>query len=76
MVVCDKCGKKITYPDSYTKKTITIYSAAGAYMGHNVDLCKDCIRKLDDYRNRAESYFMINKENPIEIFDNVKYWST
>lgn len=29
-----------------------------------------------DYLRKAKSYFMVNKENPEVIFDNVKYWDS
>lgn len=75
MIVCDRCGKKITYTNDKTKQTFFIYERAAAGIWHNVDLCKDCSIDLDDYKKRAESYFMVNKDNPKDIFDEVKYWS-
>lgn len=74
MIVCDRCGNKIIRSTDDTKNTVTIYRAQGAYIGHYVDLCEKCIREFDDYIGKAQSYFMVNKENPIGIFDGVKYW--
>lgn len=75
MIVCDRCGKKITDKIDKTKQTLFIYEAAAAGIWHEVDLCRDCLRALEDYKKRAESYFMVNKDNPKDIFDNVKYWT-
>ena len=75
MIVCDRCGKKITYKNNKTEQTLFIYERAAAGNWHNVDLCKDCLNELEDYKKRAESYFMINKDNPEDAFDKVKYWS-
>lgn len=74
MIVCDRCGKKITRTTDKTKKTLTVYSAKAAYIGHIVDLCEECNRELEDYLGKAESYFMVNKENPKNIFNDVTYW--
>ena len=76
MVVCDRCGKKIIKPINIYQHSIPIYSSQGAYIGHPVDLCEQCNRSLEDYLRKAKSYFMVNKENPEVIFDNVKYWDS
>ena len=75
MVICDRCGKKITDKTDKTKQAPFIYETAGSGIWHNVDLCKDCLYELENYKKRAESYFMVNKDNPRDIFDSVKYWS-
>ena len=75
MTVCDRCGKKITNKTDNTRKSLFIYSAAAAGIWHGVDLCEDCLYELENYKKIAESYFMVNKDNPKGIFDNVKYWS-
>ena len=75
MIVCDRCGKKITDEMSKTKQTLFIYERAAAGIWHNVDLCKDCLYELENYKKRAESYFMVNKDNPRDVFEEVKYWS-
>ena len=76
MIVCDRCGNKIIKrkDDDDDKKIVTIYRTQGAYIGHYVDLCDKCNREFEKYIGRAQSYFMVNKENPINIFDSVKYW--
>ena len=74
MVVCDRCENKIYKMTDKTKKTLTIYTAQAAYIGHNVDLCDECQRELEKYIGKAESYFMVNKDNPVNIFNSVKYW--
>lgn len=74
MIVCDRCGNKITKMTDKNKKTLTIYSAQAAHIGHNVDLCDECLRELENYIGKAESYFMINKDNPVNIFDKIKFW--
>ena len=74
MIVCDRCGNKIAKTTDYTKNTITIYRTQGAYIGHDVDLCEKCTREFNKYIGKSQSYFMVNKENPISIFDGVKYW--
>ena len=33
-------------------------------------------KKLEDYLKKSKSYFMVNKENPEVIFDDVKYWDS
>lgn len=75
MIVCDRCGKKIADRIDKTKQTLFVYETSGAGIWHNVDLCKDCLYELENYKTRVESYFMVNKDNPIDIFNNVKYWS-
>ena len=74
MVICDRCGKKITNTKDKPKKTLTVYAAQAAYIGHIVDLCDECQREFENYIGKAESYFMVNKDNPVNIFDDVKYW--
>ena len=75
MIVCDRCGKKIIFENNKTNQTLFIYERAAAGNWHKVDLCKDCLIELDDYKKIVESYFMVNKDNPRDIFDKVKYWS-
>ena len=75
MIVCDRCGNKIKRVKDNTRKTLIIYSSAGAYIGHSVDLCDDCLREYERVKHLSESYFMVNKEKPSEIFDTVKYWT-
>lgn len=72
MVVCDRCGNKI---DKRDPVNITIYKQSAAYSCRHVDLCDKCKSQLNDLTGRLESYFMINKENPKSIFDNIKYWN-
>ena len=74
MLVCDRCNHKITRPTDKTKKTLIIYSRQAAHIGNNVDLCDECLRVLDKFTQKAESYFMVN-DDPVKLFDNVKYWS-
>ena len=74
MIICDRCGNKIARTTNDTKNTVTIYRAQGAYIGHYVDLCENCNRVFKEYIGKAQSYFMVNKENPIDIFESVKYW--
>ena len=75
MIICDRCGEKIIDQTDKTKQTLFVYEAAAAGIWHEFDLCRDCLRELEDYKKRAESYFMVNKDKPRNIFDNVKYWS-
>lgn len=75
MIVCDRCGAKIIKVKDATKKSLVIYSRQAAYIWHPVDLCDECLREYEKFTHKAESYFMVNKEKPSEIFDTVKYWS-
>lgn len=75
MIVCDRCGSKILTTTAETKQSLIIYQRQAAYIGHNVDLCEDCRRELENVIQKAQSYFMVNKEKPSAIFDTVKYWS-
>ena len=75
MTVCDRCGKKITKKTDDTRRSLFIYSAAANGIWHGVDLCEDCLYKLENYKKIAGSYFMVNKDNPRDIFIKVKYWS-
>lgn len=79
MIVCDRCGKKIIKITDKTQRTLNIYSAPAASIGHNVDLCNECNTKYENYMQKAESFFMVNldyEEAPIRIFDDVRYWGT
>lgn len=74
LCVCDRCGKKMNYKErSDAGASIVIYSAQAAYIGHAVDLCPDCKRLFEQYKNKMESYFMVN-EDPIKIFNDEIYW--
>lgn len=75
MIVCDRCGNKIPKVTDKTKRTLTIYQRAAAYIHRQVDICEDCSRVIEDVIQKAQSYIMVNKENPSEIFDSVKYWT-
>lgn len=76
MLVCDRCEKKLTYQEKRNAdSSMTIYSAAGCYIGHCLDLCPDCKRLFDEYKNKMESYFMVN-EDPIKILNNEIYWDS
>ena len=74
MIVCDRCGSEIKRVSDETKKCITVYKAWGAYIGKYVDLCDECQRELERLVGRAQSYFMVNKEKPSEIFDDVIFY--
>ena len=74
MIICDRCGERIINVNSIVNKDLFIYEAAAAGILHNVDLCRNCFVELEKYKKRMESYFMINKNNPRDIFDNVEYW--
>jgi len=76
MIVCDRCGKKIDRVMNETRQSLNIYSTEGCYIGHSVDLCKECYQEYEIIKRKAESYFMVNKDKPSGIFDNVKYWAT
>lgn len=76
MVVCNRCGKKITRNADNIKRVLTVYGSKNAYIDNHFDLCKECSEKLKDYLGKASSYFMTNNDNPEGIFDNVKYWDT
>lgn len=76
MLVCDRCGKKLAYQErKYADSTMIIYSAQGAYIGHCLDLCPDCHRLFNEYKNKMESYFMVN-EDPVQILSNEIYWDS
>lgn len=75
MLVCDRCGKKITFANNSTNKVLMLYNRKACYISQNVDLCKDCIIEYEEVMRRAESYFMVNKDKPSEVFDCVKYWT-
>ena len=72
MLVCDRCGKTIIN-NSYSFSPF-VYQTEGAGVWHKVDLCRDCKNELDEYQKRVESYFMVHKGNPRDIFNSVKYW--
>lgn len=76
MVVCDRCGKKIIKPINIYQHSIPIYNSQGTYRQYPVDLCEQCNKSLEDYLKKSKSYFMVNKENPEVIFDDVKYWDS
>lgn len=73
MLVCDRCGETIRKSDNKTE-SLCIFGTAGSYIWHEVDLCKKCQKELEGYTNKAQSYFMVEKDNPSKIFDNVKYY--
>ena len=74
MLVCDRCGKKLTYQEKEGADiTLTIYSAEAAYIGHCLDLCKDCRRLYVDYKDKMQSYFMVN-EDPMKLLNDEVYW--
>lgn len=75
MLVCDRCGNKINEKTNKTLQNMTMYRAAGAYCCKTVDLCDQCLRERDTFIGRAESYFMTKTENPMDIFENVRYWN-
>ena len=75
MLVCDRCGNKINEKTNKTLCSMTMYRASGAYCCKTVDLCDQCLRELDNFIGKAESYFMTNTENPMDIFENVRYWN-
>lgn len=75
MLVCDRCGDKIPSGIKRDENYMTIYSAQGAYIGHRADLCKNCKRLFEEYKNKMESYFMVNDE-PIKILDDERYWDS
>ena len=74
MIVCDRCGKKIIKVTEKTKRHLTVYHASAAYIGKIADLCDDCQREFDTFIGKAQSYFMVNKDNPNHSFDELKYW--
>ena len=75
MIVCDRCEKKINEKTSKTARNVTLYSTAGSYCGKTVDLCDQCLREFNDFIGKAESYFMANDKNPLDLFENVRYWN-
>lgn len=74
MLVCDRCGEKLSINErEQASSSKIIYVGACAYTGSRVDLCKNCHQLFQTYKNKMESYFMVN-ENPIKILDGKVYW--
>lgn len=73
-VICDRCGKKMKNPKEDTRRSICIYTNPLKYKVVTVDLCPICQKELADFMDKAESYFMNNKNNAIDIFDRSKYY--
>ena len=74
MMVCDRCKKELSLKErDDADKIMTIYSAQGAYTNRHVDLCPNCKRLFLDYKEKMESYFMVNID-PIAIFKDKNYW--
>lgn len=75
MIVCDRCGKEMNFVEPRNRKSITMYSHEYACFGKSIDLCNDCLCVLNSIESKMQSYFMVNKDNPNDIFNDVKYWS-
>lgn len=74
MLVCDRCKNKLSYRERKdADTTLILYSAQGAYIGHHFDLCENCKRLFEEYKNKMESYFMVN-DDPIKILNGETYW--
>lgn len=74
MVLCDRCKKELSYKERGNSTVQIIhYKAAGAYIGKYVDLCPECKRLRDEFLNKMDSYFMIDKD-PMKILEDKVYW--
>ena len=74
LVTCDRCGKKIRNPKRKTKRTLCAYVNPIKRKYETIDLCSGCRKELDDFMDMAESYFMNNKDNAIDIFETYKFY--
>ena len=72
MIACDKCGKKIIMEKQ--KYRFTIYRGVASYIDKMVDLCDDCQEEFNEFIGKAQSYFIVNKDNSNHIFDGLEYW--
>ena len=73
-VTCDRCGKKIKNPKVETKYSMCVYTTPLKLKRVSIDLCPDCQKELVDYMDKAESYFINNKNNAIDIFEMSKFY--
>lgn len=73
-VTCDRCGKRVKNPKVDLKRMMCIYTSPLKRKYESVDLCPDCQKELEDFMDKAESYFMNNKNNAADIFDKSKYY--
>lgn len=72
-VTCDRCRRKIKNPKADLKRMMCIFATPIKRKYNSVDLCPECLKELDAFTDKAESYFMNNK-NPIDIFEKAKYY--
>ena len=73
-VTCDRCGKKVKNPKGDPRQTMCIYTNPIKRKYATFDLCDKCRKELSDFMDKAESYFMNNKEDAVDIFDRSKYY--
>ena len=76
MTVCDRCGKKITKKTDDTRRSLFIYSAAANGIWHGVDLCEDCLYKLEwcslNSVKQGKAIEAVPVLNPQEIEENAE----
>lgn len=75
MIICDRCGRKIPLLKEENRVYIHSYNTIARWNGQKVDLCDNCLREYQDMMHKAQSYFMVNKEKPSDIFNTVKYYT-
>ena len=73
-VTCDRCGKKIKNPKGNMRRVMCMYTKPLKRKYDSFDLCDDCQKDLADFTDIAESYFMNNKDDAIDIFEKSKYY--
>ena len=72
-VTCDRCKRKIKNPKVDLKRMMCVFTTPIKRKYNSVDLCPDCLKELDAFTDKAESYFMNNK-NAIDIFEKSKFY--
>lgn len=77
-IVCDRCGRVVTIKDENTRsfynRRLNIFNTPTKHNIRDVDLCSECRILLRDYMDKAESYFMNNTNDAIDIFEKSKYY--
>lgn len=75
MVLCDRCKKELSYEERKNATTrITHYHPTGCRTDEYVDLCSECKRLRNEFLDKLDSYFMIDKD-PMKILEGKVYWS-
>ena len=77
-VICDRCGRSKEIADktqrSFGINRMSIFHTPRKRKIKDVDLCHECRIELREFMDMAESYFMNNKDDVIDIFEKSKYY--